>query len=93
MARLLGGAAANTKGNVMSLDRKQPSPDWLELMRKKVQTLRFGVVQIFVHDSKVTQIDRTFAECESGSRYQMNSTNQITGGSQKRNTPTGLPEN
>lgn len=35
------------------------SPDWLELVREKVQTLRFGGVQIIVHDSKVTQIERT----------------------------------
>lgn len=31
----------------------------MELVREKVQTLRFGVVQIVVHDSKVTQIERT----------------------------------
>jgi hypothetical protein len=35
------------------------SPEWLSLVREKVQTLRFGVVQIVVHDSKVTQIERT----------------------------------
>jgi hypothetical protein len=35
------------------------APEWLELVREKVQTLRFGVVQIVVHDSKVTQIERT----------------------------------
>ena len=35
------------------------SPDWLELVREKVQSLRFGVVQILAHDSKVTQIERT----------------------------------
>ena len=35
------------------------SADWLELVRQKVQSLRFGVVQIVVHDSKVTQIERT----------------------------------
>jgi len=33
--------------------------DWLELVQEKVETLRFGVVQIVVHDSKVTQIERT----------------------------------
>ncbi|MBV9010203.1 MAG: YezD family protein [Verrucomicrobia bacterium] len=33
--------------------------DWLELVREKVRTLHFGVVQIVVHDSKVTQIERT----------------------------------
>jgi hypothetical protein len=43
----------------MSHDREQPSADWLELVRQKVQSLRFGVVQIVVHDSKVTQIERT----------------------------------
>jgi hypothetical protein len=31
----------------------------MELVREKVRTLRFGVVQIIVHDSKVTQIERT----------------------------------
>jgi hypothetical protein len=35
------------------------SPDWLELVRQKVQSLRFGIVQIVVHDSRVTQIERT----------------------------------
>lgn len=28
-------------------------------MREKVETLRFGVVQIVIHDSQVTQIERT----------------------------------
>lgn len=37
----------------------QSSADWLELVRQKVQSLRFGVVQIVVHDSRVTQIERT----------------------------------
>jgi hypothetical protein len=31
----------------------------MELVREKVRTLRFGVVQIVVHDSRVTQIERT----------------------------------
>lgn len=34
-------------------------PDWLVLVREKVESLRFGVVQIVVHDRKVTQIERT----------------------------------
>jgi len=38
---------------------QQSSADWLELVRQNVQSLRFGVVQIVVHDSKVTQIERT----------------------------------
>jgi hypothetical protein len=34
-------------------------PDWLAIVRAKVEGLRFGVVQIVVHDGKVTQIERT----------------------------------
>ena len=57
----------------MPHDPKQASADWLELVPQKVQSLRFGVVQIVVHDSKVAQIERTekirlpnvLAECES----------------------------
>jgi hypothetical protein len=43
----------------MRHNNEQTSTDWLELVREKVQSLRFGVVQIVVHDSKVTQIERT----------------------------------
>ena len=38
---------------------QQNSSDWVEIVREKVRTLQFGVVQIVVHDSKVTQIERT----------------------------------
>ena len=34
-------------------------PDWLEIVRRQVGSLRYGVVQIVVHDSQVTQIDKT----------------------------------
>lgn len=34
-------------------------PAWLELVRRQVEALRFGVVQIVVHDSRVVQIERT----------------------------------
>jgi hypothetical protein len=43
----------------MTAKSEDSDRDWLELVREKVQTLRFGVVQIVVHDSKVTQIERT----------------------------------
>jgi len=43
----------------MPHDERRASADWLELVREKVQSLRFGVVQIVAHDSKVTQIERT----------------------------------
>jgi hypothetical protein len=35
------------------------SPGWLDIVRQKVDSLRYGVVQIVVHDGKVTQIERT----------------------------------
>ena len=34
-------------------------PEWLELVRRQVNSLRFGAVQIVVHDSEVTQIEKT----------------------------------
>jgi hypothetical protein len=34
-------------------------PEWLELVREKVSNLRYGVVQLVVHDGRVTQIERT----------------------------------
>jgi len=35
------------------------TPEWLELVRRQVNSLRFGVVQIVVHDSQVTQVEKT----------------------------------
>ena len=35
------------------------APDWIGLVRQKVESLRFGVVQLVVHDGRVTQIERT----------------------------------
>ncbi|MGA2684826.1 MAG: YezD family protein [Verrucomicrobiota bacterium] len=32
---------------------------WLEIVRQQVSSLRFGVVEIVVHDSRVTQIEKT----------------------------------
>jgi hypothetical protein len=47
------------KGELMPRNNAKSSADWLELGRQRVQSLRLGVVQIVVHDSKVTQIERT----------------------------------
>jgi hypothetical protein len=33
-------------------------PEWLELVRKHVESLKFGTVQITVHESRVTQVER-----------------------------------
>lgn len=35
------------------------SRSWLELVREQVGSLEYGVVQITVHNARVTQIDRT----------------------------------
>jgi hypothetical protein len=35
------------------------SQAWLELVREQVSSLAYGVVQITVHNARVTQIDRT----------------------------------
>jgi hypothetical protein len=42
-----------------SLPPANHPPDWLAIVRAKVEGLRYGVVQIVVHDGKVTQIERT----------------------------------
>ncbi len=33
--------------------------DWIEVVQRQVSSLRFGVVQITVHDSRITQIEKT----------------------------------
>ncbi len=33
--------------------------DWLKIVRNRVESLRFGVVQIIVHEGTVTQIEST----------------------------------
>lgn len=44
------------------------TPEWLEIVRQKVDSLRYGVVQIVVHDARVTQIERTEKTRLSGSK-------------------------
>jgi hypothetical protein len=33
------------------------SKDWLEIVRERVATIRFGSVQITVHEGRVTQVE------------------------------------
>lgn len=35
------------------------TPDWIALVREKVESLRYGIVQLVVHDGRITQIERT----------------------------------
>jgi hypothetical protein len=34
-------------------------PSWVDVVSQQVGSLRFGVVQIVVHDARVVQIERT----------------------------------
>jgi hypothetical protein len=34
------------------------TPEWLQVVRAQVESLKFGTVQITVHDSMVVQIER-----------------------------------
>ena len=48
-----------TPGRTSNTQEDEASPAWLGLVREKVGTLKFGVVQIVVHDSKVVRVERT----------------------------------
>jgi hypothetical protein len=43
--------------NATSID--QPAEPWLELVAAQVAALRYGLVQVVVHDGRVVQIERT----------------------------------
>ncbi len=37
---------------------KEGAPGWLEVVREQVASLKFGTVQITVHESRVVQVER-----------------------------------
>ena len=39
--------------------KEKIEPSWVRLVQGQVEAMRFGVVQIVVHDSRVVQIERT----------------------------------
>ena len=45
--------------NLKPAENNHHKLDWLEIVKQQVGSLRFGVVQIVVHDSRVTQIETT----------------------------------
>ena len=49
--------ATNTN-SMDSLDTLEPDR-WLHLVRRHVDSLRYGIVQIVVHDSRVVQLEFT----------------------------------
>jgi len=40
-------------------DADSTLPDWIHFVHRQIETLRYGVVQIIVHDGKIVQIERT----------------------------------
>jgi len=47
----------NTRTNDRPKTDIVPPADWLDVVRKKVEDLRFGSVQIIVHEGRVTQVE------------------------------------
>jgi hypothetical protein len=47
------------ENTALSSSSSSAAPDWIALVREKVEGLRYGVVQLVVHDGRVTQIERT----------------------------------
>ena len=43
----------------VALAKADATPEWLRVVQNKVETLRYGVVQLIVHDGRVTLIERT----------------------------------
>jgi hypothetical protein len=40
-------------------EAEQNPPSWLAVVREQVNSLKYGTVQITVHDSRVTQVERS----------------------------------
>ena len=57
MAILVASRPNRTMNAVQSFSNADAQ--WLRLVREQVDTLRFGIVQIVVHESRVVQIERT----------------------------------
>jgi hypothetical protein len=47
------------QGNDRSTSESVGNQHWLEIVRDHVNSLRFGAVEIVVHDSRVVQIEKT----------------------------------
>jgi hypothetical protein len=53
MNNIVRNEAERTKGQA-----PEKLPAWLQLVREHVGSLKFGTVQITVHDSRVVQVER-----------------------------------
>ena len=43
----------------MPATKPHPSEPWIEIIRRKVGAMRFGSVQLTIHDGRVTQVEAT----------------------------------
>ena len=43
----------------MTATKPHPSEPWIEIIRRKVGAMRFGSVQLTIHDGRVTQVEST----------------------------------
>ena len=48
-----------SEAHIKSGSQNLNNANWLEIVRQQVGSLRYGVVEIVVHDSQVTQIEKT----------------------------------
>ena len=48
-----------SEAHIKSGSQNLNNANWLEIVRQQVGSLRYGVVEIIVHDSQVTQIEKT----------------------------------
>jgi hypothetical protein len=44
---------------IASLNSGPATETWLEIVRQRVEAMRFGSVQIVVHEGRVTQVEST----------------------------------
>ena len=56
----------------------EPRPEWLRVVQQKVETLRYGVVQLVVHDGRVTQIERDREDAHRAPRQQLRQLRPLT---------------
>ncbi|MDB6132359.1 MAG: hypothetical protein JWM59_602 [Verrucomicrobiales bacterium] len=45
--------------NVKPLPAVSEAPGWIDLVKRKVDALRFGSVQIVIHEGRVTTVEAT----------------------------------
>jgi hypothetical protein len=54
----MSNSSKNDAGSGKPAPATEPLPSWLQLVREQVRSLKFGTVQITVHDSRVVQVER-----------------------------------